>query len=398
MFIVPTNFLFTVALDCIQGYRFLEPFSIYLKKYFQANTKLGARDRRNIRQLCYAWWRLGNAAKEYSNVERMFIALFLSYEQRDGLSERIFKEDELLNSLALHPKSKMQLLKQLYSVAIVPTDIFPLTDLIESELPLDDFINDGFLRRSLWVRINNKFEKETLAFFRTENIDFVVHPSSSLSVQLPADFDIIKAEPYLKGWIEIQDFSSQQVGTLYKPQPNEKWLDACAASGGKALQLLDMQPSVNVTVTDIRESILTNLHLRFKRNHISNYKSKVVDWSNVTTNSNSRKDDLFDAIIADVPCSGSGTWARTPEQKLFVSKEQLQQFSALQYAITSNLISVLKKGGALYYSTCSVYRNENTDVINQLLNNNAVELVDQKIINGIPSNADTMYLAKLIKK
>ena len=148
MFSVSNNFLFTIALDCIQGYSFLEPFSIYLKKYFQANPKLGSRDRKNIRQLCYAWWRLGNAGKEHSNIERMAIALFISYNQVDGFSERIFKENQLLNSISLHPKLKWELLQQSFSLNLNILDAFPLCSLAESELLLDDFVYDGFLRRS----------------------------------------------------------------------------------------------------------------------------------------------------------------------------------------------------------------------------------------------------------
>jgi 16S rRNA (cytosine967-C5)-methyltransferase len=398
MISVSNNFLFTIALDCIQGYNFLEPFALYLKKYFQANPKLGSRDRRNIRQLCYAWWRLGNAVNELPINERMAVALFLSYNQIDAFSERIFKDEKLLSSIVLHPKLKRDFLQQYHAIILNTSELFPFCDLVESDFSLDDFVFDGFLRRNLWVRIKNNFESQALAFFENNKVDFKIHHSSNLSIQLPDDFDVINSVPYLKGWIEIQDLSSQLLGAAYSPQSNEKWLDACAASGGKSLQLLDMQPNVDLTVTDIRESILINLQLRFKRNYIKHYKSSVVDWSNSTSASLQSELGLFDAIIADVPCSGSGTWARTPEQKLSFTKEKLQHFSELQYAITSNLLAVLKKGGVLYYSTCSVYKNENVDVVNRLVENNSLDLVEQKVISGIGSYTDTMYFAKLIKK
>lgn len=398
MISVSNNFLFTIALDCIQGYNFLEPFALYLKKYFQANPKLGSRDRRNIRQLCYAWWRLGSAVNDLPINERMAVALFLSYNQIDAFSERIFKDEKLLSSIVLHPKLKRDFLQQNHAIVLNTSELFPFCDLVESDFSLDDFVFDGFLRRNLWVRIKKNFETQALAFFENNKVDFKIHHSSNLSIQLPDDFDVINSVPYMKGWIEIQDLSSQLLGAAYSPQSNEKWLDACAASGGKSLQLLDMQPNVDLTVTDIRESILINLQLRFKRNYIKHYKSSLVDWSNSTSDSLQSELGLFDAIIADVPCSGSGTWARTPEQKLSFTKEKLQHFSELQYAITSNLLAVLKKGGALYYSTCSVYKNENVDVVNRLVENNSLDLVEQKVISGIGSYADTMYFAKLIKK
>jgi 16S rRNA (cytosine967-C5)-methyltransferase len=395
MISVSNNFLFTIALDCIQGYHFLEPFAIYLKKYFQSNPKLGSRDRRNIRQLCYAWWRLGNAFKELPNIERLAIALFLSYDKIDAFSERIFKDEKLLDSIVLHPKLKWDLLQQLYALDLNSSDVFPFCDLIESELPLNEFIYDGFLRRNLWIRINKKFVRQALTFFENNKVDFKIHPSSNLSLQLPGDFDVMNSELYLKGWIEIQDLSSQLLGMNYSASSNQKWLDACAASGGKSLQLLDLQPNIDLTVTDIRPSILTNLQLRFKRNHIINYNSSVADWSVASSENNS---EVYDSIIADVPCSGSGTWSRTPEQKLSITKEKIQYYAALQYSIANNLLAVLKKGGVLYYSTCSVYKNENCDVVNKLVVNHSLELVEQKIISGIDLQADTMYFAKLVKK
>lgn len=398
MFLVSNNFLFTIALDCIQGYRFLEPFAIYLKKYFQANPKLGSRDRKNIRQLCYAWWRLGNAVNDLPINERMAVALFLSYNQIDAFSERIFKDEKLLSSIVLHPKLKRDFLLQNHAIVLNTSELFPLGDLVESDFSLDDFVYDGFLRRSLWIRINKKFENEVLAFYENEKVDFKIHPVSKLALQLPDDFDVLNSEPYMKGWIEIQDLSSQLLGASYAIQKNEKWLDACAGSGGKSLQLLDMNTDIDLTVTDIRKSILTNLHLRFKRNHIKQYKSDVVDWSIADNLSLQSVFKEYDAIIADVPCTGSGTWARTPEQKLCVDKEKIQSFSNLQYNITNNLVAALKKGCPLYYSTCSIYKQENSDVVNRLINNNALELAEQKMISGIGSYADTMYFAKLIKQ
>jgi len=398
MFLVSSNFLFTIALDCIQGYNFLEPFALYLKKYFHANPKLGSRDRRNIRQLCYAWWRLGNAVNDLPINERMAVALFLSYNQIDAFSERIFKDEKLLNSIVLHPKLKRDFLLQNHAIVLNTSELFPFGDLVESDFSLDDFVYDGFLRRSLWIRINKKFENEVLAFYENEKVDLKIHPVLKLALQLPDDFDVLNSEPYKKGWIEIQDLSSQLLGASYAIQKNEKWLDACAGSGGKSLQLLDMNTDIDLTVTDIRKSILTNLHLRFKRNHIKQYKSDVVDWSIANNLSLQSVFKEYDAIIADVPCTGSGTWARTPEQKLCVDKEKIQSFSNLQYNITNNLVAALKKGCPLYYSTCSIYKQENSDVVNRLLNNNALELAEQKIISGIGSYADTMYFAKLIKQ
>jgi 16S rRNA (cytosine967-C5)-methyltransferase len=398
MISVSNNFLFNIALDCLQGYNFLEPFSIYLKKYFQANSKLGSRDRRNIRQLCYAWWRLGNAGKTLPNNERMFLALFLSYQQLDAFSERIFKETNVIEYITHSPFDKWNFINSTYPNLLGKDELFPFQEDLMNDFVKDDFVLDGFYRRGLWVRAKKQFKGKVVSYFDTNNISYQISESVPHAFLLSDDFDIVNSNPYQQGWIEIQDLSSQILGGYYNPSDNEKWLDACAASGGKSLQLLDSNNKIDLTVTDIRESILTNLQVRFKRNNIHQYRSMVVDWSSPNPDDGASLKESFDVIIADVPCSGSGTWARTPEQKLNITKAKIQSYSTLQYAIVSNLLPLLKKGGRLFYSTCSVYQSENIAVVNKLISNFEVELVQSKTISGIALMADTMYYAELIKK
>ena len=126
MFPNSNNFLLTIALNCIQGYRFLEPFSIYLKKYFQSNPQLGARDRRNIRHLCYSWWRLGHAGKSLPINERMLVAFFLSYFENDKLSQRLLQEESLLNLINQSIQKKWNYVTILYEGQFDQNDLFPL--------------------------------------------------------------------------------------------------------------------------------------------------------------------------------------------------------------------------------------------------------------------------------
>ena len=395
MFPNSNNFLLTIALNCIQGYRFLEPFSIYLKKYFQSNPQLGARDRRNIRHLCYSWWRLGHAGKSLPINERMLVAFFLSYFENDKLSQRLLQEESLLNLINQSIQKKWNYVTNLYEGQFDQNDLFPLKENLEPSIAATDFILDGFTRRKLWIRVNKDDLQSVKDYFHSKEIQFVSSHHNELALQLADDYDVVKAMPYQKGWLEIQDYSSQEVGRLYSIRDGMSCLDACAASGGKSLQLLDRYKNIDLTVTDIRESILANLKLRFERNNIKNYLSIIVDWNNLEKNPALFKEQQFDVIIADVPCSGSGTWARTPEQKLSFNMEQLNKFSELQYHMVINLIPFLKKGGSLYYSTCSVYQKENTEVINKLISTSSLELIQSKMIIGINENADSMFVAEL---
>src|SRR5690606_28673070 len=166
--------------------------------------------------------------------------------------------------------------------------------------------------------------------------------------------------------------------------------DCCAASGGKSILAKDILSDIELTVSDLRPSIISNLRRRFEEAGIKRYKSFVTDATKA------RPDHLFDLIIADVPCSGSGTWARTPEQLLFYSEDKIGDYAALQRAILSNVIKYLKPGGYLLYITCSVFRQENEDQVHYL-QEQGVQAIQQQVFKGYEIKADTMFGALLRK-
>lgn len=100
--------------------------------------------------------------------------------------------------------------------------------------------------------------------------------------------------------------------------------------------------------------------------------------------------EKYDVIIADVPCTGSGTWARTPEQLYFFSPAKIEHYSNVQKSIISTVISYLKPGGFLVYITCSVFKKENEDVLS-LMMQNGLTVVSQQIFAGYHDKADTLF-------
>ncbi|TXH57956.1 MAG: hypothetical protein E6Q89_03960 [Bacteroidia bacterium] len=104
------------------------------------------------------------------------------------------------------------------------------------------------------------------------------------------------------------------------------------------------------------------------------------------------KQTTFDHIICDVPCSGSGTWARTPEQLYFFDPNKLEDFSTLQTTIAQNAIPYLKAEGRMLYITCSVFKQENEAVIQKI---QPAVYKDSTLINGISKQADSMFIATL---
>ncbi len=195
----------------------------------------------------------------------------------------------------------------------------------------------------------------------------------------------------------MQDYSSQQTANFfqrqtanYKLQTLSVW-DCCAGSGGKSIMLFDLNKNLSITVTDIRKSILINLEKRFKEAGIKKYQSFVADLSSVNSR---RSTPGYDLIIADVPCSGSGTWSRTPEALFFFSEKEIERFNKLQKDIIGNVIPHLKKDGKLIYITCSVFKKENEEVVDFIRSTYHLKLEEMSILKGYDKKADTMFAAR----
>jgi 16S rRNA (cytosine967-C5)-methyltransferase len=191
----------------------------------------------------------------------------------------------------------------------------------------------------------------------------------------------------------VQDYSSQQTANYFKPNKWDAWWDACAASGGKSLLLHELEPNIKLVVSDIRESILANLDERFRSAGLMKYQKKQLD---LTQNIDQTLHDYeFDGIILDAPCSGSGTWGRTPEMISQFEPQKIEFFQRLQKTIAANVIKFLKPGKPLIYITCSAFKAENEDVIDYLVKECGLKLEEVKVLAGYEHKADSMFVARL---
>ena len=137
-------------------------------------------------------------------------------------------------------------------------------------------------------------------------------------------------------------------------------------------------------------SILSNLDERFKRAGITKYKRRLID---LKAEIQSFEPETFDGIILDAPCTGSGTWSRTPERIVQVEEKDVKYFSELQYSIAENAIQFLKKGKPMLYITCSVFAKENEEVIARLQKTHQINILETKYIKGYNDKSDTMFVA-----
>ena len=103
---------------------------------------------------------------------------------------------------------------------------------------------------------------------------------------------------------------------------------------------------------------------------------------------------FFDTILADVPCTGSGTWFRTPENFTHFDYKKLGSYADRQKQLVRNGLPFLKKGGKFYYITCSVFAAENEEVRAWIEENTSLQFVNEMAFDGIAQKADGMYMAE----
>lgn len=166
------------------------------------------------------------------------------------------------------------------------------------------------------------------------------------------------------GQVYVQDIATPHSVDLLDAQPGEVILDACAAPGGKAgLMAADMENQGELICTDSNEKRLPRLKGNLHRLGVTNASIEVHDWTKPAPKEWHGK---FDAILADVPCSNTGVIRRRVDVKWRLKHEQFTELSELQMQIVANLIPCLKNGGRLIYSTCSIDREENEEMVEKI--------------------------------
>jgi len=177
--------------------------------------------------------------------------------------------------------------------------------------------------------------------------------------------DITGSAAFQAGLCVIQDEASQLVAALVGH--SARVLDCCAAPGGKTLALADRNPNADVVAVDVHPH-RARLLRRLLRAHDAQAEAGARDIRVVAADARNLPFAIkFDRVLADVPCSGTGTLARNPEIKWRLTPHDLADLQARQLAILRSAMAQVAAGGRLIYSTCSLEREENEDVIDCLL-------------------------------
>ncbi|MFM1847980.1 MAG: hypothetical protein RL417_1454, partial [Pseudomonadota bacterium] len=189
--------------------------------------------------------------------------------------------------------------------------------------------------------------------------------SDSLVIRsLPRGARLDQLEAFRRGLFQVQDESAALVGLLVAPRPNEFVIDLCAAPGGKATHLATlMRNRGEVLALDLNPTRLRSIAQNSRRLGLSIIRTKAGDGTKF------RAPRLAARVLLDAPCSGFGVLGRKTDIRWAKNPETIAELTALQGALLRNAAKLVRPGGTLVYSTCTVAREENEGVVEEFLRN-----------------------------
>lgn len=239
------------------------------------------------------------------------------------------------------------------------------------EMPIEKVENiceSSNIKPKVTIRINNlkTTKEELLKKLEERNIQYEEGTLEEFIILKKAK-NIEKLDIFKQGLFTIQDEAAGLAAKTLGVLPNDRVLDACSAPGGKTTYLAEiMKNKGEIIAWDIHEHRTKLVQDTAKRLGISIIETQVKDASVF----NPEYIEKFDKILLDVPCLGIGVLKRKPDIKWSRNKEDIDKITQLQKNILENCSKYLKKNGFLVYSTCSILRQENIDIIEWFLKKN----------------------------
>jgi 16S rRNA (cytosine967-C5)-methyltransferase len=313
------------------------PLDLALSRYFKTHKQLGASDRRFLGETFYGMTRWKGLvdwlSRSSSTQDRLACYLCLDWDR--------VKSDSsipLPARLGLSPFLYDRFLSQFGE-----EKTRQLAQILNSPAPTTIRVNTlKTTRDALLEKWKGKFSIAPCA-----------HSPTGISFE--------KREPlfslpeFKEGLFEMQDEGSQLVASLVTPKPGETVLDYCSGSGGKTLAFApELQGKGQIYLHDVRPRPLLEARKRLKRAGIQNAQCLLPDHPQLQ-----RLKAKCDWVLIDVPCTGTGTLRRNPDQKWKIDAPALDRLVLLQKEIAVKAVSFLKPGGKLVFATCSLFYEEN---------------------------------------
>jgi len=266
-------------------------------------------------------------------------------------------------------------------------------------------------RPPLWVRAQNEGPDAGALWkeLKETGLKPWVHRQVERAAKLDTDADVYHLPAFTRGTLEIQDLASQAVALVCDPDPGDRWWDACAGAGGKALHLAALMGGKGVvTATDVHESRLKETVRRARRSPYRNVSTKV--WDGVNGKHLPGKPRSYDGVLVDAPCSAIGTWRRNPDARWSLDPEAITRLSELQLHLLNAASAGVKPGGTLVYSVCTLTPAETVNLIKVFLSASPEFRLDPfpSPLDGSDTNgtlqiwpqdadSDAMFIARMVR-
>lgn len=207
--------------------------------------------------------------------------------------------------------------------------------------------------------------------------------------------NIAYTEYFKKGWLTIQDESSQLVALLLDPQENEYVLDMCGAPGSKTTHLAQLMKNTGtIEVYDLYEHKIKLIEENCQRLAVTNVKTHVYD---ATLLDQIYEKETFDRILLDAPCSGLGVLKRKPEIK-FHDSSVMDELIPIQIKLLEKAYYLLKNNGTMVYSTCTINKKENDYMIDKFIKMYPdMHVISKRTILNFEYHTDGFFMCKMKK-
>ena len=366
-----------------------------IEYYLRNNRKWGSRDRRFFAETvydCVRWWplywHLANEKPGQANWNFLGASLWNRNLPKPNLEEFTkcdFNEFENRYKNIETPFTREAFPKWLYN---------KLSEEIADWDSLAPYFNKP---NQLVLRVNESriSRSEVIKDLLSDDIEAQELAGTGSGIIINKRVNIFQNPMFKKGFIEVQDGSSQNVAPFLELEPGMRVIDACAGAGGKTLHIADLLANRGKIISmDIHQWKLDQLKLRARRNQFSNIEMKVIDSSKVIK----RMKETADRLLLDVPCSGLGVLRRNPDTKWKISVQQIEELQGIQADLLTRYSQMLKPGGIMVYATCSVLPSENEKQVEKFLEKNSnFQLLKQKKYMPTRPGFDGFYLAQLEK-
>lgn len=372
------------------------PADKVIEKIFKSNRKWGSRDRKQFAETVYdlvRWWRkyLWLAGFEWPESDQSphletedYWRVLGAYAADKKLEIAGAPKVNLCQGLQLQSRAvRMSLPDWLEEWAARQTDNWDdLSEVLNEAAP-------AFLR----VNRLKATPRQVLSQLEKHKISLELSPDADDALKLLARANVFVTPEFQAGLFEMQDVHSQHVIPFLKAKPGERIIDACAGAGGKTLHLAAvMENKGKIIAMDVSERKLEELKKRARRAGCHLIETKIIDSTKVIK----RLEGTADRLLLDVPCSGLGVLRRNPDSKWKLSPARISELEKLQAEILDSYSRMLKPGGVMVYSTCSIARSENQRQIAAFLQRHPhFELQDELCLQPVSGGGDGFYAARI---